>query len=67
MARLRHNGATQEMQKDMYLYRRSNGIWYFRRRVPADLQGIIDPKRFHYSLRTKNKSEAILRLQSQNI
>lgn len=62
-AALRHNGATQEMQNQkMYLYRRPNEFWYFRRRVPADLDGIIEPKRFHYSLRTKNKSEAILRL-----
>jgi integrase len=65
MARLRHNGATQEMQKDMYLYRRSNGIWYFRRRVPTYLAGIIQTKQFHYSLRTKSKSDAILQLSAE--
>lgn len=61
MAKLRHSRATQEMQKNMYLYRRTNGFWYFRRRVPTDLAGIIESKRFHYSLQTKNKSDAILR------
>jgi integrase len=53
------------MQKaNMYLYRRSNGFWYFRRRVPAELAGVIEPKRFHYSLQTKNKSEALIRLSA---
>src|ERR1017187_10097908 len=63
MARLRHSSATQGMQnKEMYLYKRPNGFWYFRRRVPTDLVGIIESKRFHCSLRTKKKSEAILRV-----
>jgi hypothetical protein len=47
---------------NMYLYRRSNRFWYFRRRVPTDLAGVIEPKRFHFSLKTKDKSEAMLRL-----
>jgi integrase len=50
--------------KEMYLYKRSNGFWYFRRRLPSDLLGIIEPKRFHYSLGTKNKSDALLGLSA---
>jgi len=42
----------------MYL-RQRNGIWYFRRRVPSDLKGIIEPGRFHYSLGTRNRKEAV--------
>jgi site-specific recombinase XerD len=62
---MRHSSATQEMQNEqMYLYKRSNGFWYFRRRLPSDLLGIIEPKRFHYSLGTKNKSEALLHLSA---
>jgi hypothetical protein len=50
--------------KKMYLYKRSNGFWYFRRRLPSDLLGIIEPKRFHYSLGTIIKSEALLYLST---
>ncbi len=47
------------MQKDeMYLHKRKNGFYYFRRRVSADLIGIIDPKEFHYSLGTNVRREA---------
>jgi hypothetical protein len=62
---MRHKTATQEMQntEEMYLYRR-NGVWQFRRRVPADLAGVIKPNHFHYSLGTKDKSEARLRLSA---
>ena len=60
---MRHNSVTQPgMQKDeMYLHRRSNGFYYFRRRVPADLIGVIDPKEFHYSLGTNLRREASAR------
>jgi integrase len=43
----------------MYLHQRSNGFWYFRRRVPTDLAGVIDPKQFHYSLKTKIRRDAV--------
>ena len=61
---MRHKRVTQPgmQNKEMYLHKRSNGFWYFRRRLPSDLLGMIEPKRFHYSLGTKNKSEALLRL-----
>lgn len=42
----------------MYLRQRA-GVWYFRRRVPSDLEGVIEPRRFHYSLGTKNRKEAL--------
>jgi len=42
----------------MYLRQRA-GVWYFRRRVPSDLEGIIEPSRFHYSLATKSRKEAL--------
>jgi hypothetical protein len=60
---MRHNSVTQPgMQKgEMYLHRRSNGFYYFRRRVPADLIGVIDPKEFHYSLGTDVRREASAR------
>ncbi len=60
---MRHKRVTQqEMQKDeMYLHKRKNGFYYFRRRVPADLIGIIDPKEFHYSLGTNVRREASAR------
>ncbi len=66
MVRVRHNNATQqEMQKGkMYLHRRKNGFYYFRRRVPEELAGVIEPRRFHFSLKTKDKSEAMLRLSA---
>ncbi len=62
---MRHKTATQEMQntETTYLYRR-NGVWQFRRRVPADLAGAIKPNQFYYSLGTKDKSEARLRLSA---
>lgn len=43
----------------MYLQRRSNGVYYFRRRVPSDLEGIIEAKRFHYSLGARTRKEAL--------
>ena len=57
---MRHISVTQpEVQKnEMYLHRRNNGFYYFRRRVPADLIGVIDPKEFHYSLGTNVRREA---------
>jgi len=60
---MRHSSVTQPgMQKDeMYLHRRSNGFYYFRRRVPADLIGVIDPKEFHYSLGTNVRRKASAR------
>src|SRR5215472_750134 len=62
--KMRHKRVTQPgmQDKEMYLHKRSNGFWYFRRRLPSDLLGMIDAKRFHYSLGTKNKSDALLRL-----
>jgi len=43
----------------MYLHRRANGVYYFRRRVPSDLEGIIQPGQFHYSLGTRKRQEAL--------
>jgi len=40
----------------MYL-RQRNGIWYFRRRVPSDLEGVIP--HFNYSLHTRKRQEAV--------
>ena len=42
----------------MYL-RQRNEIWYFRRRVPSDLEDIIEPGRFQYSLGTRKRQEAL--------
>jgi len=42
----------------MYL-RQRNGIWYFRRRVPTDLVGVIEPGKFHFSLHTNNRQAAV--------
>ena len=57
---MRHISVTQpEVQKnEMYLHQRNNGVYYFRRRVPADLIGVIDPKEFDYSLGTNVRREA---------
>ena len=57
---MRHTTVTQPgMQKDeMYLHRRNNGFYYFRRRVPSDLIGVIDPKEFQYSLGTNVRRDA---------
>lgn len=44
---------------EMYLHRRANGVYYFRRRVPSDLEGIIQPGQFHYSLGTRKRQEAL--------
>jgi hypothetical protein len=50
------------MQKDeMYLHQRKNGFYYFRRRVPPDLIGVIDQKESDYSLATNLRREASAR------
>ena len=38
-----------------------NGIWYFSRRVPADLQRHYRTNRIAYSLRTKSVRDARVR------
>ena len=43
----------------MYLRKRSNGVLYFRRRIPSDLKGMVDPGLFHYSLGTRKRQDAI--------
>lgn len=40
---------------------RKDGIWYFSRRVPRDLQGHYVSGRISYSLRTKSRSVAASR------
>jgi len=41
----------------MYLQKRSNGVFYFRRRIPAPLAGLVDARYFHCSLKTRNGRE----------
>ena len=43
----------------MYLHRRKNGFYYFRRPVPADLIGVIDQKESHYSLATNVRRKGV--------
>ena len=45
----------------MYLHRRKNGFYYFRRRVPADLVGVMDQKESHYSRARNARREASAR------
>jgi len=40
---------------------RKDGVWYFSRRVPRDLQGHYVSERISYSLRTKSRSVAASR------
>ncbi|WP_306372348.1 DUF6538 domain-containing protein [Nereida ignava] len=41
-----------------------NGIWYFSRRVPADLRRHYRTNRIAYSLRTKSVRDARIRAMS---
>jgi hypothetical protein len=41
-----------------------DGIWYFSRRVPADLSGHYRTRRIAYSLRTKSIRDAHARAMS---
>jgi integrase len=49
----------------LYLQKRSNGVYYFRRTIPAMLQPIIGREHWTYSLHTKVKDEA-KRLRSEH-
>jgi len=44
-------------RKSEHLQRR-NRTYFFRMRIPADLQGVIGKKAFHHSLRTTDPAEA---------
>jgi len=44
---------------EMYLLKRANGFFYFRRRIPGKLRGLVDSGLFHHSLNTRNRSEAV--------
>ena len=41
-----------------------NGIWYFSRRIPADLRMHYKTSRIAYSLRTKSVRDARIRAMS---
>lgn len=43
----------------MYLVKRANGVWYFRRRIPGDVKGFVEPGLFHFSLGKRTRQEAM--------
>jgi hypothetical protein len=43
---------------EMYLLKRANGFFYFRRRIPGKLRGLVDAGLFHRSLNTRNRGKA---------
>lgn len=49
----------------LYLQKRTNGVYYFRRIVPAVLHKIVGREHWTFSLETKDK-EAAKRLRSQH-
>jgi|GEM_PF-3903409 len=43
----------------MYLQKRENGVYYFRRPIPPDVAGIVPKVAFQHSLKTKKRLEAL--------
>jgi len=42
----------------LYLQKRSNGVYYFRRIIPAVLHGVVGKEHWTFSLQTKDRGEA---------
>lgn len=49
-----------------YIYKRKNGTWYYRRRVPAHIRKIISAVRINKSLKTTNLNIALIRCHQIN-
>jgi len=43
----------------MYFKQGGNGYWKFRRRIPKDVLGMVDPRLFDLSLGTQNRKDAL--------
>lgn len=50
----------------LHIYRRENGKYYYRRRVPSECRSAINKPEIHFSLKTNDKQSALRKYMSVN-
>ena len=57
----------KKVSTTLHMVQRKNGVWYFKRRVPEDLVGVLKTKTIQFSLGTPHKTIAIKKRERADV